>query len=180
METHLRTELVLQALNMAVSQRRPTQVIHHSDHGCQYTSVAFGKRCERAGVLISLGSVGDCYDNALAESFFGTLEAELLNRHTFHNPKEARPIIFDYIEGWYNPHRRHSSLGYHSPASFERAYAGVTEVNDSSAAAEGEIILPGGAKTPGYAGLSAEPVLLPRVAGEVLLTPWGEERVKPK
>ena len=123
METHLRTELVLQALNMAVSQRRPTQVIHHSDHGCQYTSVAFGKRCERAGVLISLGSVGDCFDNAMAEAFLATLETELLDRHSFRSPREARPVIFEYIEGWYNPHRRHSALGYQSPADFERNHS---------------------------------------------------------
>lgn len=177
METHLRTELVLQALDMALSQRRPEQVIHHSDQGCQYTSLAFGKRCEEAGILPSMGSVGDCFDNALVESFFGTLEAELLDRHSFRNPKEARPIVFEYIEGWYNPHRRHSSLAYHSPASFERAHAGATEIEGSSAGAGSEACLPGEGKTPGSAVFSAEPVLLPRGAGEVLLTRWvGEER----
>ena len=76
METHLRTELMLAALNMAITQRRPEAVIHHSDHGCQYTSYAFGKRCQEAGVMPSMGSVGDAYDNAMAESFFATLERE--------------------------------------------------------------------------------------------------------
>jgi transposase InsO family protein len=88
METHLRTELVLVALNMAVAQRRPTDVIHHSDQGCQYTSVAFGKRCAEAGVRPSMGSVGDAYDNALCESFFATLECELLDRHRFRTQVE--------------------------------------------------------------------------------------------
>jgi putative transposase len=120
METHLRTELVLAALNMAVAQRRPTDVIHHSDQGCQYRSVAFGKRCAEAGVRPSMGSVGDAYDNALCESFFATLECELLNRHRFRTQVEARLAVFDFIEGWYNPRRRHSALDYRSPMFFER------------------------------------------------------------
>ena len=78
--THLRTELVLDALNMAVHQRRPSGVIHHSDQGCQYTSLPLGRRCQEAGVRPSMGSVGDAYDNALCESFFATLECELLDR----------------------------------------------------------------------------------------------------
>ena len=120
METHLRTELVLAALDMAVAQRRPTDVIHHSDQGCQYTSVAFGKRCREAGVRPSMGSVGDAYDNALCESFFATLECELLDRHRFRTQVEARLAIFDFIEGWYNPRRRHSSLDYLSPIAYEK------------------------------------------------------------
>jgi len=120
METHLRTELVLAALNMALEQRRPTQVIHHSDHGSQYTSIAFGKRCKRAGVRPSMGSVGDCFDNAMCESFFATLECELLDRCRFKTQAEARMATFDFIEGWYNPHRRHSALDYHSPINYER------------------------------------------------------------
>ena len=115
MATHLRTELVLDALNMAVAQRRPTQVIHHSDQGCQYTSLAFGLRCREAGVRPSMGSVGDAYDNALCESFFATLECELLDRRRFATQVEARLAVFDFIEGWYNPHRRHSALDYESP-----------------------------------------------------------------
>lgn len=120
METHLRTELVMSALNMALMQRRPQEVIHHSDRGCQYTSYAFGKRCREMGVMPSMGSVGDAYDNAMAESFFATLERELLNRRRFKTQTEARMAVFEWLEGWYNPHRRHSSLGYLSPVNYER------------------------------------------------------------
>jgi len=123
MEAHLRTELVLAALDMAIAQRRPTDVIHHSDQGCQYTSVAFGKRCREAGVRPSMGSVGDAYDNAMCESFFATLECELLDRQRFRTQADARLAIFDFIEGWYNPRRRHSALDYRSPMNFERAHS---------------------------------------------------------
>jgi putative transposase len=123
MASHLRTELVLDALNMAVTQRRPRSVIHHSDQGCQYTSLAFGRRCEAAGVRPSMGSVGDAYDNALCESFFATLECELLDRRRFATRVEARLAVFDFIEGWYNPHRRHSALGYQSPLAYEQQAA---------------------------------------------------------
>jgi len=119
MATHLRTELVLDALNMAVMQRRPTHVIHHSDQGCQYTSLAFGLRCQAAGVRPSMGSVGDAYDNALCESFFATLECELLDRGRFATQTQARLAVFDFIEGWYNLHRRHSALDYESPMRYE-------------------------------------------------------------
>jgi putative transposase len=122
METHLRTELILAALNMAITQRKPTEVIHHSDRGCQYTSYAFGKRCREAGVMPSMGSVGDAYDNAMAESFFASLERELLDRRRFKTQAEAKMAVFEWIEGWYNPHRRHSSLGYRSPVNYERAH----------------------------------------------------------
>ena len=120
MASHLRSELVLEALNMAVEQRRPEGVIHHSDQGTQYTSIAFGARCHQAGVRPSMGSVGDCFDNALCESFFATLECELLERQRFKTPAEAQRAIFEYMESWYNPRRRHSSLRYLSPAEFER------------------------------------------------------------
>ena len=123
MATHLRTALVLQALDMALQQRRPFGVIHHSDQGSQYTSLAFGRRCRRAGVQLSTGSVGDCYDNAMCESFFATLECELLDRRTFRTPSEARLEVFEFIEGWYNPLRRHSALDYLSPVEYERRYA---------------------------------------------------------
>lgn len=126
MATHLRTELVLEALQMAIQQRRPQDVIHHSDHGGQYTSIAFGRRCQEAGIRPSMGSVGDCFDNALCESFFATLECELLDRTNFRSPAEARPIIFQFIEGWYNPHRRHSALDYHSPNRYEALHACTT------------------------------------------------------
>lgn len=119
MATHLRTELVLDALNMALWQRCPVDVIHHSDQGTQYTSIAFGQRCRQAGVRPSMGSVGDCFDNAMCESFFATLECELLDRRSFHTQVEARMAVFDFLEGWYNLHRRHSALGYLSPADFE-------------------------------------------------------------
>ena len=122
MALHLRTELVLGALEMALEQRHPETVIHHSDQGCQYTSYAFGSRCRRAGVRPSMGSVGDCYDNAMAESFFATLECELVDRTRFPSPKAAGEAIFDFIEAWYNPHRRHSSLGYLSPVQFEEQF----------------------------------------------------------
>ena len=120
METHLKSELVLTALNTALAQRRPDAVVHHSDHGCQYTSYSFGNRCREMGVMPSMGSVGDAYDNAMAESFFATLEREVLNRRCFKTQAEAKMALFEWIEGWYNPHRRHSSLGYFSPVNFER------------------------------------------------------------
>ena len=123
MAGHLRTELVLEAVNMAIWQRRPQQVIHHSDQGTQYTSVAFGARCKQAGIRPSMGSVGDCYDNALCESFFATLECELLERCRFDTPAEAKSAIFEFIEGWYNLHRRHSALHYDSPHDYEQRLA---------------------------------------------------------
>ena len=120
MEAHLRTELVLGAFDMAIRRRHPDEVIHHSDHGCQYTSIAFGKRCVEAGVKPSMGSVGDCFDNAMCESFFATLECELIDRQSFRTRAEARREVFEFIEGWYNTHRRHSALGYLSPVEYER------------------------------------------------------------
>jgi len=138
MANHLRTELVLDALNMALWQRRPDNVIHHSDQGCQYTSIAFGKRCRRAGVRPSMGSVGDCYDNALAESFFATLECELIDRSTLRTHAEARMAVFEFIEGWYNPRRRHSSIDYLSPVHYERRY----EIRSKSAPTKHDSLSP--------------------------------------
>lgn len=123
MQTHLRSELVLQALEMAYAQRRPGEVIHHSDQGTQYTSIAFGMRCREMGVRPSMGSVGDCFDNAMAESFFATLECELIDRRRFKSQAEAEIAVFDFIESWYNPQRRHSSLGYLSPMKYEQRHA---------------------------------------------------------
>ena len=120
MAGHLRTGLVLAALDMAVGQREASGVVHHSDHGSQYTSVAFGARCKEADVRPSLGSVGDCYDNAMCESFFATLECELLDRRRFATKAEARMAVFHFIEGWYNVRRRHSALGYEAPVTHER------------------------------------------------------------
>lgn len=124
MSAQLRTELMLAALEMAYRQRTPRDVIHHSDHGCQYTSIAFGNRCEELGVRPSMGSVGDAYDNAVAESFFATLECEVQDRSHFKTRDEACTTIFSWIEGWYNTHRRHSSIGYRSPWNFEREFFG--------------------------------------------------------
>ena len=115
-------ELVLSALNMALQQRKPKGVIHHSDQGSQYTSIAFGERCKKMGVRPSMGTVGDAYDNAMAESFFATLECELIDRRSWPTKTEARMALFTYIEGWYNPRRRHSALGQMSPANFERKH----------------------------------------------------------
>ena len=123
MATHLGTQLVHDALRMAIIQRHPEDVIHHSDQGSQYTSLAFGNHCQKAGIIPSMGSVGDCYDNAMCESFFATLECELLERYTFPTIEETRRAVFAFIEGWYNPHRRHSSIEYLSPINYERAYA---------------------------------------------------------
>ena len=117
---NMTADLVLAALNMALFTRKPESVIHHSDQGSQYTSVAFGKRCAEMGVRPSMGTVGDAYDNAMAESFFATLECELIDRRTWKTHTEARLAIFTWIESWYNPHRRHSSLGQISPINFER------------------------------------------------------------
>ena len=142
MATRVTTRLVLDALEMALRQRQPTEVIHHSDHGCQYTAVDFGRRCRHAGVRPSMGTVGDCYDNAMCESFFATLECELLGRHRFATPVEARRAVFDYIEGFYNTQRRHSRLRYLSPVAFERRFwpdaveaAGAVDAKNASTSA---------------------------------------------
>jgi putative transposase len=123
----LKTRVVLDALDMALAVRKPENVIHHSDRGSQYTSVAFGNRCKEAAVRPSTGSVGDAYDNAMCESFFATLECELLDRHRFRSHSEARMAVFHFIEGFYNPSRRHSALGYLSPIEYERKRDDLTE-----------------------------------------------------
>ena len=123
MSLTLHADIVLAALNMALAVRKPKSVIHHSDQGSQYTSIAFGNRCREAGVRPSMGSVGDAYDNAMAESFFATLECELLDRRRFRTQAEARMAVFAFIEGFYNPRRRHSALGYLSPMAFKRRHA---------------------------------------------------------
>ena len=123
MASTLHRQVVLDALDMALWQRQPSGVIHHSDQGSQYTSIEFGKRCREAGVRPSMGSVGDAYDNAMAESFIATLECELLDRRRFKTQAEARIAVFEFIEGFYNPRRRHSSLAYLSPMKFESQFA---------------------------------------------------------
>jgi len=122
MRDTLHTTVVLDALDMAAAQRRVSDVIHHSDQGSQYRAFAFGQRCRTLGVRPSMGSRGDAYDNAMVESFFSTLECECLARHRFASHTEARLALFRYIEGWYNPHRRHSALGHRSPLAFEQDY----------------------------------------------------------
>ena len=123
MAEHVRSELVVEAVEMALWRRRPSDgVIHHSDRGSQYTSLAFGRRLRDAGMMASMGSRGDCFDNAMAESFFATLDCELLARQRFPTRNAARLALFDYIEGFYNSHRRHSALDYLSPAAYERRW----------------------------------------------------------
>jgi len=131
MASTLHRQVVLDALDMALQQRRPSGVIHHSDQGSQYTSIEFGHRCREAGVRPSMGSVGDAYDNAMAESFFATLECELLDRRRFKNQAEARMAVFEFIEGFYNPRRRHSSLGYLSPIMYAEKYMYRTAIGNT-------------------------------------------------
>ena len=128
MGERMTADLVLAALNMALEQRKPKGVIHHSDQGSQYTSVAFGERCRQMQVRPSMGTVGDAYDNAMAESFFASLEGELIERSTFQSKAQARMAVFTWIEGWYNPRRRHSGLGYLSPLNFERSNEALFDV----------------------------------------------------
>ena len=120
-------DLVTQALDMALMTRKPQSVIHHSDQGSQYTSIEFGNRCRQMGVRPSMGSVGDAYDNALAESFFATLECELIDRRVWKTQTQARLAVFSWIESWYNPRRLHSALGYMSPINFERKHKTKTQ-----------------------------------------------------
>ena len=126
MANHLRSELVLEALEMAVGQRRPKDVIHHSDQGSQYTSVAFGKRCGEAGVRPSMGSVGDAYDNAMAESFVGTLKTELVRGRMFATRFGAELAVVEYL-GWFNHTRLHEALDDVPPAEFEALHPAPNE-----------------------------------------------------
>jgi putative transposase len=117
---HMRTELVTDALMMAFGTRRPAKgAIFHSDRGCQYTSKDYRELAQANGVVLSLGRKGDCFDNAVAESFFATLKRELVDRRAWPTRAGLRRALFSYIEGWYNTRRLHSSLGYLSPAEFE-------------------------------------------------------------
>lgn len=121
---HIRTELVLDALGMAILRRRPSkdQTVLRSDHGTQYTSWAFGNRLRAAGILPSMGTIGDCYDNSMMEYCWGTLRLEFLDRNTWDNRDDLVNAIFEWIECWYNPKRRHSSLGMLGPADYEATH----------------------------------------------------------
>jgi putative transposase len=121
---HIRSELVVDALEMARWRRRPPtgQTIAHSDHGAQYTSWAFGRRLRAAGLLGSMGSIGDCYDNSVVESFFGTLQLELLDQQRWDTRQQLVLAIFDWIECWYNRRRRHSYCDRLSPAEYEHRH----------------------------------------------------------
>jgi putative transposase len=126
MADHLRTELVLDALDLALATRRPAAgLVHHSDRGCQYTSLAFGRRLAESGLVPSMSRTGDCWDNAVAESFFATLKRELVDRPDrapWPDRAAARRALFEYIEVFYNRRRRHSTLRYLSPAAYEAAH----------------------------------------------------------
>jgi putative transposase len=140
MADHLRAELVVDALEMGLHRRRPERgLIHHSDHGCQFTAVLFSKRCAKAGIEISMGSVGDCNDNAVCETFHATLKKEKIYRRSWPTRAAARAAIFEYIEGWYNPRRRHSTLAYLSPAQFERQHAELEAPIQANASVAGTL-----------------------------------------
>src|SRR4051812_38090396 len=120
MADHMRAELVVDALQMALHRRRPSPgLIHHSDQGSQFVSLAFGQKARDAGIAVSMGSKGDCYDNFVAESFFATIKKELVHRRTWPTRRELTSEVFEYIQAFHNPTRRHSTLGYLSPAQFE-------------------------------------------------------------
>ncbi len=124
MADHMRLELVTAALQMAVARRRPERgLVHHSDHGSQYTAVVFGEQCAAVGIDVSMGSIGDCFDNAVCESFHSTLKRELVNRRSWPTRAELRTAVFDYIEVFYNPKRRHSTLNQLSPVQYEAAHS---------------------------------------------------------
>ena len=128
-------DLVAGAVNMAVWNRQPNPgLIRHSDHGAQYTSLVMGRTLREAGILGSMGTVGDALDNAVAESFFATLQTELLNRHTWSTRRELMSAIFDYVEAFYNRRRRHSTLGYLSPDEFERRWLLSQDTSERSVA----------------------------------------------
>lgn len=122
MADHLGSELVTDALNMALQRRQPAVgLIHHSDRGSQYTSISFGHKLKEAGVVPSMGSVADPYDNAMAESFVATLKRELLDRRFWPTREDVRTATFEFVEVFYNRQRIHSALGYQSPADYERS-----------------------------------------------------------
>jgi len=123
MQPRMTTDLVAAALRMALLRRCPSPgLLHHSDQGSQYASLEYQRLLAAHGIQVSMSRVGNCYDNAVVESFFATLKSECIDRR-FATREEARAAIFDYIEVWYNRRRRHSTLGYLSPADFEQLHA---------------------------------------------------------
>lgn len=123
MQPHMRTELALEALHMALGRCVPdVGLVHHSDRGVQYAASSYQAALDESNIVCSMSRKGDCWDNAVSESFFGTLKTELINRYSWPTRREAKVAVVDYIEGFYNPHRLHSSLGYVSPLEFERMH----------------------------------------------------------
>ena len=145
---HIRSELVVDAVQMAVWRRQPQagKTVAHSDHGSQYTSWAFGRRLRAAGLLGSMGTIGDCFDNSAMESFFGTMQRELLDEHRWDTRKQLALAMFDWIETWYNPSRRHSYCGMLSPVDYEqdpharRSCGMINTTNLSAGAGEAHIL----------------------------------------
>jgi putative transposase len=134
MADHMRTELVSDALRMALAQRRPAPgLIWHSDQGSQFVSLAFGQQARAAGIAQSMGSKGDCFDNAVAESFFATLKKELIHGRSWPTKTELRTQVFEYIEIFFNRRRRHSTLGFRSPSEFEKLSLSQSKVTEAVA-----------------------------------------------
>ena len=142
LDERIGSQLVLAALEMAYAHRHPREVIHHSDHGTEYTAVAFGKRCTQLGIQMSMGSIGDCFDNAMMESFFSSLEAELLDRNRFRTRPEARLAVFSWLAGWYNIRRRHSGVGYLSPQEYERRFGQSRRRTSAASASDSPTVKP--------------------------------------
>jgi putative transposase len=134
MRDDMRAELVVEALEMAVRRRKPEAgLVHHSDQGSQYVSLRFGERCRAAGIRISMGARASALDNAACEAFFGSLKRERLNRRSWPTRREARSATFEWIEGWYNPRRLHSTLGYLSPNNYEQLILEKEEMKEEAA-----------------------------------------------
>jgi putative transposase len=134
MKEHMRAELVVEALEMAVGRRQPAAgLVHHSDQGSQYVSLRFGQRCRGAGIRISMGARASALDNAVCEAFFASLKRERLKRRSWPTRREAQSAIFEWIEGWYNPRRLHSTLWYLSPNNYEQLILEKEDMKEEAA-----------------------------------------------